>query len=122
MFHSRSVHFKLIFLAGTVLGNFNQLTYHPVSGKIVAKDPHTILICNFIYDGQGPDAFLIVGNRQAGNQPNSRDAIPILPPAKTSSPSLKKKFYFKDKVKTAMNNHSCVLKRRGLTMTSFIQL
>ena len=116
MFHSRSVHFKLIFLAGTVLGNFNQLTYHPVSGKIVAKDPHTILICNFIYDGQGPDAFLIVGNRQAGNQPNSRDAIPILPPAKTSSPSIKKK------LKTAMNNHSCVLKRRGLTMTSFIQL
>lgn len=82
---------------GPVLGNFKQLTYHPVSGKVVAKDSKTLLICNFIYDGQGPDAFLIVGNRQAADVPNSRDAIPILPPPKSSSPSIKKKFYFKDK-------------------------
>jgi hypothetical protein len=40
------------------------LSFHPVSGRVVAKDEKTILICDFVYDGQGPDAFLIVGNKQ----------------------------------------------------------
>ena len=65
--------------------------------EFLLQDEKTILICDFIYDGQGPDAFLIVGNRQASDAPNSRDAIPILPPAK-NAPSLKRKFNFKDKV------------------------
>jgi hypothetical protein len=39
-----------------------------------------------------------VGNRQAADVPNSRDAIPILPPNK-GSPSIRKKFNFKDKVR-----------------------
>ncbi len=46
------------------IGRMKALSFHPVSGRVVAKDEKTILICDFVYDGQGPDAFLIVGNKQ----------------------------------------------------------
>ena len=46
------------------IGRMKQLTFHPVSGHVVAKNENTILICDFVYDGEGPDAFLVVGNRQ----------------------------------------------------------
>jgi hypothetical protein len=49
------------------IGTFKQLTFHPVSGRVVAKDEKTLLICDFVYDGQGPDAFLIVGNRKVNS-------------------------------------------------------
>ena len=31
------------------------------------------MVCDFVYDGKGPDAFFIVGNK---NSPNPRDAKP----------------------------------------------
>ena len=37
-----------------VIGTFNQRTFHTLSGKVVAKDAKTLLLCNFNYDGQGP--------------------------------------------------------------------
>ncbi len=41
--------------------------------KVVAKDDTTLVVCDFIYDGKGPDAFFIVGSK---NDPNPKDAKP----------------------------------------------
>jgi hypothetical protein len=43
---------------------------------VVAKDDTTLVVCDFVYDGKGPDAFFIVGDKNAGNSPNSKDAKP----------------------------------------------
>jgi hypothetical protein len=43
---------------------------------VVAKDDTTLVVCDFVYDGRGPDAFFVVGNRNAGPTPNARDAKP----------------------------------------------
>ena len=58
------------------IGSFNQLTFHPLSGKVVSKDETTLVVCDFVYDGKGPDAFFIVGNKDAADKPNAEDAIP----------------------------------------------
>ena len=54
------------------LGSFNRLTYHPVGGDLYKKDSNTLVIRNFVYDGEGPDAFFVVGKR-----PMRRDKIVI---------------------------------------------
>merc|ERR1712165_633508 len=42
------------------LGSFVEL-HHGVGGDVFALDEETIVIKNFVYDGQGPDAFLLAG-------------------------------------------------------------
>lgn len=66
------------------LGSFNKLTYHPVQGDLYMRDAKTLIIRNFVYDGEGPDAFFVVGKRQPPMRRNRivirdrRDAIPLL--------------------------------------------
>ena len=63
------------------LGSFNKLTYHPVHGDLYLKDSKTLVIRNFVYDGEGPDAFFVVGKRPMRRNRivirDRRDAIPI---------------------------------------------
>merc|ERR1712038_1776049 len=42
------------------IGSFVEL-HHGVAGDVFALDEETIVIKNFVYDGQGPDAFLLAG-------------------------------------------------------------
>merc|ERR1712038_508038 len=42
------------------IGSFVEL-HHGVAGDVFALDEETIMIKNFVYDGQGPDAFLLAG-------------------------------------------------------------
>merc|ERR1719412_557039 len=42
------------------IGSFVEL-HHGVAGDVFALDEDTIVIKNFVYDGQGPDAFLLAG-------------------------------------------------------------
>merc|ERR1712223_741183 len=42
------------------IGSFVEL-HHGVEGDVFALDEETIVIKNFVYDGQGPDAFLLAG-------------------------------------------------------------
>jgi hypothetical protein len=44
--------------------------------QVVAKDDTTLMVCNFVYDGKGPDAFFIVGTKTASNKPNAKEAKP----------------------------------------------
>merc|ERR1712062_418527 len=63
------------------LGSFNKLTYHPVQGDLYLKDAQTLVIRNFVYDGEGPDAFFVVGKRPMRRNRivirDRRDAIPL---------------------------------------------
>jgi len=65
------------------LGSFNKLTYHPVRGDLYKRDAKTLIIRNFVYDGEGPDAFFVVGKRPMGrnriviNRRDRKDAIPL---------------------------------------------
>jgi hypothetical protein len=58
------------------IGSFNQLTFHPLSGKVVVVDESTLVICNFVYDGLGPDAFFVVGDKTAASRPSPKDNKP----------------------------------------------
>merc|ERR1712038_292695 len=42
------------------IGSFEEL-HHGVAGDVFALDEETIMIKNFVYDGQGPDAFILAG-------------------------------------------------------------
>jgi len=63
------------------LGSFNKLTYHPVHGDLFMRDAKTLIIRNFVYDGEGPDAFFVVGKRPMRRNRivirDRRDAIPL---------------------------------------------
>ena len=63
------------------LGSFNKLTYHPVRGDLYMRDEKTLVIRNFVYDGEGPDAFFVVGKRPMRRNRivirDRRDAIPL---------------------------------------------
>lgn len=71
---------------GQYLGSFKQLTYHPVAGDLTVRDDQTFTIRNFVYDGEGPDVFFIVGLRNARSRPNPRDAIPVPYPTTQAFP------------------------------------
>lgn len=60
------------------LGSFNKLTYHPVQGDLYMRDENTLVIRNFVYDGEGPDAFFVVGKRPMRASTRSRRPIPIV--------------------------------------------
>ena len=52
-----------------------------MQGDLYLKDASTLVIKNFVYDGEGPDAFFVVGKRPMRRDRivirDSRDAIPI---------------------------------------------
>ena len=59
------------------------MTYHPVQGDLYKRDANTLIIRNFVYDGEGPDAFFVVGKRPMGRnrivikRRDRKDAIPL---------------------------------------------
>ena len=52
-----------------------QTLWHDVAGTVQIVDDKTLVIRNFVYDGEGPDAFFTVGVRS--RKPNPNDATPI---------------------------------------------
>lgn len=50
-----------------------------MSGEVEIKDEKTIIIKNFVYDGEGPDAFFIVGTDS--DTVDASKAIPVPYPA-----------------------------------------
>jgi len=59
------------------IGAISQLTYHPLSGDLYAIDDNTLEFDTFTYDGQGPDAFFIIGLQTASDTPNLNDAYVV---------------------------------------------
>ena len=59
------------------IGAISQLTYHPLAGDLYAVDDNTLEFDTFTYDGQGPDAFFIIGLQTASDTPNLNDAYVV---------------------------------------------
>merc|ERR1712241_716992 len=59
------------------IGSISKLTYHPLSGDLWAIDDNTLEFNEFTYDGQGPDAFFIIGLQTASDTPNLNDAYVV---------------------------------------------
>ena len=66
-----------------------------MAGELWALDENTLEFRKFIYDGQGPDAFFILGDQTASPEPNLIDAIP-LPYFNEDSVPLQKRYYVDD--------------------------
>ena len=77
------------------IGDISKNTYHDVAGELWALDENTLEFRKFIYDGQGPDAFFILGDQTANPEPNLVDAIP-LPYFNQASVPLQKRYYVED--------------------------
>ena len=58
------------------LGDFSEY-FHKVDGELWAIDQDTIEFRNFFYDGNGPDTFFILGNKESEDEPNLKDGIPL---------------------------------------------
>ena len=53
--------FSFISVSGEkYIGSFTNY-YHDIAGKVFAVDDQTLRIEGFAYDGEGPDAFFVVG-------------------------------------------------------------
>ena len=59
------------------IGSISKLTIHPLSGELWALDEDTLEFRKFVYDGEGPDAFFILGTQTAQARPNLQDAVPL---------------------------------------------
>ena len=57
------------------IGSISKLTYHPLSGDLWAIDDNTLEFNEFTYDGQGPDAFFIIGLQTATSTPNPQGIV-----------------------------------------------
>ena len=57
------------------IGSISKLTYHPLSGDLWAIDDNTLEFNEFTYDGQGPDAFFIIGLQTATSTPNPQGTV-----------------------------------------------
>ena len=77
------------------IGDISRNTYHPLSGELWALDDGTLEFRKFVYDGEGPDAFFILGTQTAQSQPNLNDAIP-LPYFNEGAVPIQKRYYIND--------------------------
>jgi len=77
------------------IGNISKRTFHPLSGELWALDEETLEFRKFVYDGEGPDAFFILGTQTASPDPNLNDAIP-LPFYNYEAVPIQKRFYVND--------------------------
>ena len=48
---------------GPVVGSFNRLTFHELSGNVVFRGRRKLVVRDFVYDGDAPDAFFVAGTR-----------------------------------------------------------
>ena len=56
---------------GRLIGTFNSY-HHQVNGEVYAVDDFTMLVKNFVYDGNGKDTFFWAGS---ASQPSSKGYI-----------------------------------------------
>merc|ERR1712238_316376 len=59
------------------VGVLSELSEHELAGELWATDKNTLEFRKFTYEGDGPDAFFMIGTRNADEKPNLEDGIPI---------------------------------------------
>merc|ERR1711971_1091652 len=59
------------------VGEISELSEHELAGEVWATDKNTLEFGKFTYEGDGPDAFFMIGTHDADEKPNSDDGIPI---------------------------------------------
>merc|ERR1719500_1448065 len=58
-------------------GDISELSEHELAGELWATDKNTLEFRKFTYEGDGPDAFFMIGTHDADENPNLDDGIPI---------------------------------------------
>merc|ERR1711971_1374427 len=59
------------------VGDISELSEHELAGELWATDKNTLEFRKFTYEGDGPDAFFMIGTHDADENPNLDDGIPI---------------------------------------------
>jgi len=59
------------------VGDISELSEHELAGELWATDKNTLEFRKFTYEGDGPDAFFMIGTHDADEKPNLDDGIPI---------------------------------------------
>merc|ERR1719464_1805258 len=59
------------------VGELSELSEHELAGELWATDKNTLEFRKFTYEGDGPDAFFMIGTHDADEKPNLDDGIPI---------------------------------------------
>jgi len=59
------------------VGEISELSEHELAGEVWATDKNTLEFRKFTYEGDGPDAFFMIGTHDADEKPNLDDGIPI---------------------------------------------
>merc|ERR1711971_1488995 len=59
------------------VGVLSELSEHELAGELWATDKNTLEFRKFTYEGDGPDAFFMIGTHDADEKPNLDDGIPI---------------------------------------------
>jgi len=59
------------------IGVLSELSEHELAGELWATDKNTLEFRKFTYEGDGPDAFFMIGTHDADENPNLDDGIPI---------------------------------------------
>jgi len=59
------------------IGVISELSEHELAGELWATDKNTLEFRKFTYEGDGPDAFFMIGTHDADEKPNLDDGIPI---------------------------------------------
>merc|ERR1711971_539009 len=59
------------------VGEISELSEHELAGEVWATDRNTLEFRKFTYEGDGPDAFFMIGTHDADEKPNLDDGIPI---------------------------------------------
>ncbi len=59
-----------------VVGSFNRLTFHELSGDVSFRG-NAIVIHDFVYDGDAPDAFFVAGTEGDEVDPRSPGAFAL---------------------------------------------
>merc|ERR1712008_165812 len=59
------------------VGVLSELSEHELAGELWATDKNTLEFRKFTYEGDGPDAFFMIGTHDSDEKPNLDDGIPI---------------------------------------------
>ncbi len=55
------------------------MSFHDLSGRVEFKDSTTLSIRNFVYDGEAPDAFFVLGTQEGRVDPERGIPVPYPP-------------------------------------------
>ncbi len=91
-------HPKFLTGSAALQGSFNRLTFHELSGDVEFVDANTVVIRDFVYDGDAPDAFFVAGTRGRRVNPHARGtfALPYPPPPPSSPEGSRRRMDFGD--------------------------